>query len=72
MADRSDMQMDTKVIEVTFFKSEVKLDLWSQPHYFEAVMASEDVWSNMLMDNRTIDVHDSKSWVKCDPHSITW
>ena len=44
MAIRGNMHMDTRIIEVADFKSEVKFDLWGYWGHLEAAaMASGDV-----------------------------
>ena len=57
MATRGNMQMDTKVIEVKKFNSEVSLDLRG---HLEATIASEAMKvafrSKMHMDSRVIEV----------------
>ena len=62
MATRGNMHMDTRVIEVTEFNSEVSLDLRG---HLEVAMASEAtkmaVGCNMGMDTRVIKVTDVKS-----------
>ena len=59
--------MDTRVIEVADFKSEVNFDLWG---CLEAAVASEAnymaVIGNMHMDTRVIKVTDFKSEIKFD------
>ena len=68
MAIRGNMHMDTRVILVTDFKSEVKFDLWGYWGYLEAKMASGDVkmavLGNIHMYIRVIEVSDCKSDVK--------
>ena len=65
MAVGSNMGMDTRVIEVTKFNSEVRCDLRG---HLEVAMASEAtkmaVRGNMHMDTRVIRVADNKSEVK--------
>ena len=67
MATRGNMHMDTRVIEVTEFNSEVSIDLRG---HLEAAMASEAtkmaIRGNMHMDTRVIEVADFKSEVKFD------
>ena len=57
MATRGNMHMDTRVIEVTEFNSEISLDLRGR---LEATRASEAMKvafrSNMHMDSRVIEV----------------
>ena len=57
MATRGNLDMDTRVIEVTEFNSQVRLDLTG---HLEATRASEAMKlafrSNMHMDSRVIEV----------------
>ena len=68
MAIRGNMHMDTRVIEVADFKSEVKFDLWGYWGHLEAAMASGDVkmavLGNIHMYIRVIEVSDFKYDVK--------
>ena len=68
MAIRGNMHMDTRVIEVTDFKSEVKYDLWGYWGHLEATMASETVKTavlgNIHIYMKVIEVSDFKSDVK--------
>ena len=57
--------MDTRVIDVADFKSEVKFDPWGHWGRLEATMGSEDtkkaVRGNMHINTRVIEVADFKS-----------
>ena len=50
MAIRGNMHMDTRVIQVTDFKSEVKFDLWDYWGHLKAAMASGVVKMAVLGD----------------------
>ena len=67
MAVRGNIRMDTRVVEVTDFNSEVICDL---PGHLEAAMASEAikmaVRGNMHIDTRVIKVANFKSDVRFD------
>ena len=67
MTVRGNMHMDTRVVEVTEFNSEVRCDLQGR---LEAAMASEAIKmadrGNMHIDTRVIKVAGFKSEVKLD------
>ena len=67
MAGRGNMHMDTRVVEVTEFNSEVRCNLRGR---LEEAMASEvtkmAVLGNMHIDTRVIKVAGFKSEVKLD------
>ena len=71
MAVRSNLYIDTRVVEVMEFNSEVRCDLQGR---FEAAMASEaikiTVRGNMLIDARVIKVAGFKSEIKLDLWTI--
>ena len=62
------MHMDTRVIEVADFRSEVKLELWGHWGHLKAVMASEATIITVMwiihMATRVIGVADFKFEVK--------
>ena len=65
MAVRGNMHINTRVIEVADFKSEVKFEFWGHWGHFEATMASEAtkmaLIGNMHIYNRVVEVADLKS-----------